>query len=177
MMYFTLIILDNNVETMCFRVPLNPNSPMLDVKKVNYRIPEGNDYYSGTLTTVEVVNTDGDLLRSVLLTNSQLLGWRAWVHEMSHFAKEVVAGKYLLSVNGEKFDFTEYRPGFILHNWSVDDNGESVLKVTVGKVRPGEKYFNLKGKEAETFRQLLGEYKLAVENTDNFTFKFYSVKP
>lgn len=33
-MYFTLIILDNNVETMCFRVPLNPNSPMLDVKRL-----------------------------------------------------------------------------------------------------------------------------------------------
>jgi hypothetical protein len=177
MMYFTLIILDNNVETMCFRVPLNPNSPMLDVKKVNYRIPEGNDYYSDTLTTVEVVNTDGDLLRSVLLTNSQLLGWRAWVHEMSHFAKEVEAGKYLLNVNGKEFDFTEYHPEFILHNWTVDDDGESVLKVAVGKARHGEMQFNLKGKEAETFRQLLGEYKLAVENTDNFTFKFYSVKP
>ena len=177
MMYFTLIILDNNVETMCFRVPLNPNSPMLDVKKVNYRIPEGNDFYSKTLTAVEVVDTDGDLLRSILLTNSQLLGWRAWVHEMSHFAKEVEAGKYLLNVNGKEFDFTEYHPEFILHNWTVDDDGESVLKVAVGKARHGEMQFNLKGKEAETFRQLLGEYKLAVENTDNFTFKFYSVKP
>jgi hypothetical protein len=59
----------------------------------------------------------------------------------------------------------------------VDDNGESVLKVAVGKARHGEMQFNLKGKEAATFRQLLGEYKLAVENTDNFTFKFYSVKP
>ena len=176
-MYFTLIILDNNIETMCLRIPLNPNSPMLDIKKVNYRIPEGNDYYSGALTTVEVVNTDGDLLRSVLLTNSQLLGWRAWVHEMSHFAKEVEAGKYLLNLNGEEFDFAEYRPNFILHNWTVDDDGESVLKVAVGKARPGEKCFKLKGKEAATFRQLLGEYKLTAANTDIFTFKFYSVKP
>ena len=103
--------------------------------------------------------------------------WRNWVHEMSHFAKEVEVGKYLLNVNGEKFDFTEYRPEFILHNWIADDSGESLLKVAAGKARHGETQFNLKGKEAETFRQLLGEYKLAAENTDNFTFKFYSVKP